>query len=102
MVDDNGDVVQLGGGRAPLGPGRHHIAGTDLDLVLSRRGDVLVLHLNKAGVLVYRTLLIDACKEMPADHLLAFRPFAHDMVLKIGDLADGLRRASAALREADG
>jgi hypothetical protein len=78
------------------------IAGTDLEFVVNRRGDALVLHLNKAGVTVYRTLLIDACKEMPADHLRAFSPFAQDTIIKIGDLADDLRRASAALREADG
>jgi hypothetical protein len=95
-----GNVVQLEKGRAPL-PG-WPIAGTDLEFVVNRRGDALVLHLNKAGVLVYRTLLIDACKEMPADHLRAFSPFAQDTMIKIGDLADDLRRASAALREADG
>ena len=39
---------------------------------------------------------------MPTDHLLAFSPFAHDTMIKIGDMADGLRRASAAMREADG
>jgi hypothetical protein len=39
---------------------------------------------------------------MPADHLRAFSPFAQDTMIKIGDLADDLRRASAALREADG
>jgi hypothetical protein len=45
---DNGQRGAAGEGQGAA-PWLLPIAGTDLELVVSRRGDALVLHLNKAG-----------------------------------------------------
>jgi len=80
----------------PAPPGHHQIVGTDLEIVYDRRGDDLVLRVNKGGVLVFRALLRDAAKEMPAGRIVQFNLFAPDIVATIGDIDEGVRRVLAA------
>jgi hypothetical protein len=59
--------------------GHHHIEGTDLEVVFNRHGDNLVLRVNKAPAQVFRVLLVDACKDMPEDHLMRLNSVAPDV-----------------------
>ena len=60
-----------------------------------------MLRVNKAGVLVFRTMLRDAARDMPEQQLMNFNSWAPDFVLTIGDSEEGLRRmlASAGMSE---
>jgi hypothetical protein len=92
VLDGSGDMV----------PGRMVLEGTDLDIAHDMRGDDLVMRVNKAGVLVFRALLVDAAKVMDERQLLNFNSFAPDMVFRIGDSQEGLMRtlSSAGIAEA--
>jgi len=81
----------------PGQPGHHRVPGTDLEVVFDRRGEDLVLRVNKAGVLVFRALLRDAAKDIPADEVVRFSPVAPDIITCVGDTAEGIRRMVEAL-----
>ena len=62
MRDDDDNVVKLpvsasGLVSCPIG-------GTDLEIAVNRRGNDLVVQVNKGGVQVFRALLSGACAEM--------------------------------------
>jgi hypothetical protein len=75
-------------------PGRHRIEGTaDLEIAYNRRGDDVVVRVNKRGVQVFRVLLVDAAKEMTDDDPLKFNVISPDQVFTIGDMDEGVRRS---------
>jgi hypothetical protein len=82
-------------------PGHRILDGTDLEIAYDLQGDNLVLRVNKGGVLVFRTMLRDAAKEIPEQQLVNFNSFAPDFLFTIGDSEEGLQRmlASAGLAE---
>jgi hypothetical protein len=92
MVDD---VVKL----EPSPPGHHRVPGTDLEVVFEARGDDLVLRVNKGGVQVFRVLLCDATKDIPADRLEHYSPLSPDLTAHVGNLEEGLRRLTGALQQ---
>jgi len=92
MADDD-NVVQF----APGPPGHHRVAGTDLEVVFNRRGDDLVLRVNKGGLLIFRVLLVGAATDMTDAQLLAANTFGSDTAVHIGDINEGIRRLVDAL-----
>ena len=82
-------------------PGHRVLEGTDLEIAYDLQGDHLVLRVNKGGVLVFRTMLRDAAREIPEQELLQFNSVAPDFMFTVGDSAEGLQRmlASAGLAE---
>ncbi|HLN09470.1 MAG TPA: hypothetical protein VK281_11020 [Xanthobacteraceae bacterium] len=54
-------------------PSHHRIAGTDLAVAYNRRGDDLVVRVNKGPCQVFRVLLVDACKAAPSTNSPASR-----------------------------
>ncbi len=75
--------------------------GTDLEIAYNLQGHDLVLRVNKGGVLVFRSMLRDAAKDMPEQQLMNFNSFAPDLMFTIGDSEEGLSRmlASAGIAE---
>ena len=51
--------------------------------------------INKAGVLIFRTLLVDAAKSLTDDDLMRAKVFAPDIVHRIGDVDAAMRLAFA-------
>ena len=86
LLDGTGEAI----------PGHRILDGTDLEIAYDLQGDHLVLRVNKAGVLVFRTMLRDAAKEMPEQQLVNFNSFAPDFLFTIGDSEEGLQRMLAA------
>ena len=80
-------------------PGHRVLEGTDLEIAYNLQGDDLVLRVNKGGVLVFRTTLRDAAREILEQELVHFNSFAPDFMFTVGDSAEGLQRmlASAGL-----
>jgi hypothetical protein len=86
----------------PGPPGHHHIPGTDLEVVFDRRGEDLVLRVNKGPVQIFRVLLVGATKEMTDAQLLIANMLGSDTVVhmvSVGDIDEGLRRLTAAASE---
>jgi hypothetical protein len=92
MWPDDDKVVRF----EPGIPGYHHIEGTDLEVEFNRHGDDFVLRVNKGPCQVFRALLIDACKDIPADQLMHFSTVSPDLVVKIGDIGIHVHRYRAA------
>ena len=94
-----GNGILNGAGEAI--PGRRVLGGTDLEIAYNLQGDALVLRVNKGGVLVFRTMLRDAAREIPEQQLMSFNSIAPDFMFTVGDSAEGLQRmlASAGLAE---
>jgi hypothetical protein len=91
-LDGTGEVI----------PGHRVLEGTDLEIAYDVQGDNLILRVNKAGVLVFRTMLRrDAARDMPQQQLMNFNSWAPDFVFTIGESEEGLRRmlASAGMSE---
>ena len=91
MLDGTGEAI----------PGYRVLEGTDLEIAYNLQGEDLVLRVNKGGVLVFRSTLRDAVKDIPEEQLMNFNSFAPDFVFTIGDSEEGLRRmlASAGMLE---
>jgi hypothetical protein len=84
------DVVEARPNALPL-------AGTDVEVSLSQRGDDLMLWVNKAGIQILRVRLQDGMKDLSDATLMQFSSLSPDFVFKIGDCADGLARLKRSL-----
>jgi hypothetical protein len=83
--------------RANAPPNALLLVGTDVEVSASIRGEDIVVHVNKAGILVCRVFLQDAAKEMTGERLTSFSTFAPDFAFKIGDTAGGIARLKRSL-----
>ncbi len=88
-------------GSGEMSPGHRVLEGTDLEIAYDLQGNNLVLRVNKGGVLVFRTMLREAARDMPERQLMNFNSFAPDFMFTVGDSEEGLQRilASAGMAE---
>ena len=78
--------------------GHFRLAGSDLEIVASRKGDALRLLVNKGGQLIFRTLLVGAARDTVADHeLMRWNMHAFDKPIVIGEPSDDLMHIAQAL-----
>lgn len=68
------------------------LAGTDIEVSVSVARNDVVVHVNKAGILICRVRLQDAATRMSGEKLIAFSTFAPDFQFKVGDSREGMAR----------
>jgi hypothetical protein len=71
---------------------RQHIPQTDLEVNFNLSGRDLVVRVNKGGVQVFRVLLRDAAADLTEKQLMQFNPLSPDLIVKVGDVEEGIRR----------
>ena len=83
MADEGKFVVVDGSDEVVTG--HRPIDDTDLEISYNMVGGNLVLRVNKAGVQIFRVLLVDAAKPLGSNALFGFNAVAPDFIFKVGD-----------------